>query len=394
MTYFVKLGRVQPLAFAEFKNLLKLYDLPGDVENLANSYAIFIPQIETSMMSLLSLANNSGGIVKISREIGRVSGVDLTSFLRAKIAELDNCHDFGVSLVDCQLKLKALLENVKKNNSWHYVLPKGKDQELSSAQIIKNKLTEFIVKKEGESFRIFQTIFTQNIGEWVENDLRREFIDSRLGMLPLKVARQMVNLARDGKEKVLLDPFCGLGTILAEALRVGINEIIGSDLNPEILKKCEENLKPVIIASSQNNRQVSAQFLVSDAGRLASNIKIPIDLIVTEPFLGDAKKIQKVLGPRYQGNAVFEIKNILRGLEKMYIGCLKEWRKFLVPEKARVVIVAPRFILGTRRFSFNLVEIGKNLGYNLEIEPLEYYRPQALVQRIIYVFKLGIQKNR
>ena len=59
--------------------------------------------------------------------------------------------------------------------------------------------------------------------------------------MPPRLARMMVNLSSCGKGKVLLDPFCGVGTILQEALLEGAS-VIGTDANAWCVKASEENL--------------------------------------------------------------------------------------------------------------------------------------------------------
>lgn len=60
--------------------------------------------------------------------------------------------------------------------------------------------------------------------------------------LSTRVARAVVNIAVPNPDKVkVIDPCCGIGTVLIEALSMGI-DIVGSDVNPLVLPGTRENI--------------------------------------------------------------------------------------------------------------------------------------------------------
>jgi tRNA G10 N-methylase Trm11 len=60
--------------------------------------------------------------------------------------------------------------------------------------------------------------------------------------LSTRVARAVANIAAPNPEGVkMIDPCCGIGTVLVEALSMGMN-IVGSDRNPLILPGARENI--------------------------------------------------------------------------------------------------------------------------------------------------------
>jgi len=89
-----------------------------------------------------------------------------------------------------------------------------------------------------------------------------------------KLARCMVNLTRVKKEKIFLDPFCGVGGFLIEAGLIGC-KVIGCDLNPRMVYGTIQNLK---------------FFKINPLGvMLADAKKIPIkeiDFVTTDPPYG------------------------------------------------------------------------------------------------------------
>lgn len=60
--------------------------------------------------------------------------------------------------------------------------------------------------------------------------------------LGTRVARAVVNIAVPNPlERKVIDPCCGIGTVLVEALSMGI-DIVGSDYNPLVMKGARENI--------------------------------------------------------------------------------------------------------------------------------------------------------
>jgi tRNA (guanine10-N2)-dimethyltransferase len=94
--------------------------------------------------------------------------------------------------------------------------------------------------------------------------------------MPPKLARCMVNLARASSGSLVLDPFCGAGSILLEAGVVGCR-VVGSDVNEVMVEGCSRNLKYF---------QIPFDGLIKGDAR-----KLPytaVDCIVTDPPYGRA----------------------------------------------------------------------------------------------------------
>lgn len=96
-----------------------------------------------------------------------------------------------------------------------------------------------------------------------------------------KFARALVNLSRLKAGDILLDPFCGTGGIMIEAGLIGI-EIIGCDLDENMVNGCKENLKWAGLSNYS--------LYQSDIGELERVYKkaTKLDAIVTEPPYGRA----------------------------------------------------------------------------------------------------------
>lgn len=262
--------------------------------------------------------------------------------------------------------------------SARFVLPR-EGSVVSTVAIEKDHVEELVLIKTNEEFIIGKTMCVQPFEEWSARDYDRPNADPKAGMLPPKVARMVVNIAlgSDSRGKTLLDPFCGMGTILGEALLRGVNTL-GSDIDADVIAKAKKNISWVISAYES---KTNARIFVSDASHVSEELGIVrIDAIATEPFMGTTRLGEgKITDPK-------EIANIVKGLDKLYIGCLKEWASILKPGGV-VVIAIPSFSIGGRVYSVKkAVDTCENLGYTKHLDPVAYGRPHAIVQRNFFIF--------
>ena len=144
--------------------------------------------------------------------------------------------DIG-SMTKLGIRIKKALS--KKDRSIRFI--PNKELDLNSASVYHNKLTsehgiEIIVAKIKNRIIIARTSYVQNIDAYRNRDQERPFRDSKIGMLPPKLAQILINLAKSNNKdpKTVLDPFCGTGVVLQEALLMGL-DVIGSDLNPKMV---------------------------------------------------------------------------------------------------------------------------------------------------------------
>jgi len=95
--------------------------------------------------------------------------------------------------------------------------------------------------------------------------------------LPVKLARAMINLARAKRDSILLDPFCGTGSVLVEAASMGIR-VVGIDIDYEMASGSRLNLRHygldslVVLGDSLHPMVSSVDSIVTDPpyGRAAS----------------------------------------------------------------------------------------------------------------------------
>lgn len=126
------------------------------------------------------------------------------------------------------------------------------DVTLGSATVLYNKLTgengwELCIVSDGKETYLTQTTHIQDIDAYAARDQKRPYRDAKVGMLPPKLAQIIINLAKHDEkinpqsEQHLLDPFCGTGVLLQEALLMGYF-VHGSDIDPRMIMYTKKNI--------------------------------------------------------------------------------------------------------------------------------------------------------
>jgi tRNA G10 N-methylase Trm11 len=168
--------------------------------------------------------------------------------------KIDGKLIFGISVFGLNVparKIAATALKVKKSikSSGHSVRMVPHDKtELGSATVLYNKLTakngwELLVISDGKTAYLAQTFKIQDIDAYSERDQARPMRDAKVGMLPPKLAQIIINLSVGIKQKDIriLDPFCGTGVLLQEAMLMDF-DIYGTDLEPRMIQYSIENL--------------------------------------------------------------------------------------------------------------------------------------------------------
>lgn len=337
------------------------------------------------------LIHRLGGTVKIAVEVGRHERVTEEIILSALMPHVtEGKIAFGISVygsVGISQSVSAAVKQslVSQGIRVRYVEAKH-ESALGSVVIEKQNLVEVIVIAIPGTFIVAVTQAVQDFEAWNKRDSARPMVDPHRGMLPPKVARMIVNIALQPGSKTtktkqtLLDPFCGVGTVLSEAMLSNC-DIIGVDISPGTVARAQKNIAWLKAEYGLLTKK-DANILVGDATHVSELLKgASVDAIATEPFMGAQMhtKEGETLSPD-------RVKNILKGLEKLYIGCLKDWFHVLSPG-GRIVMAMPQYMINGRIVTVkNVVDRCESLGYTLLTGPIEYSRPQAQVRREFYVF--------
>ena len=345
------------------------------------------------------LINILGGTIKIARynqSLDKLSNLDV--FLWYDILEKnlkpDKKNHFGFSLYNDSndksiQKIAFELKKLLKENKYKSRLVTSQDAILSSVVVSKNKLigNELLIIKHENKYMLALTEAVQDFVRYGWRDMKRPHRDDKSGMLPPKVAQMMVNLAEgldqsgeagENKNKNLLDPFCGSGTVLQEAILLGYQNIYGSDINPRSVTETTENLNWLL---ENFKAKANLKILESDIKNIDKKLDAnSINTIVTEPFMGDARLIARL-------NKTSDINKIKDELQILYTLAFEKFKKILSP-KAMIVFVFPVFNIAGQDIYTLDKKIISQLGFEYKLDKdIIYNRPGQKVKRQITVWQ-------
>jgi tRNA G10 N-methylase Trm11 len=207
-----------------------------------------------------------------------------------------------------------------------------KQAQLSHVEVLKKNLVDnkaevlFCIGRTETWVAV--TIAVHNPFEFQKRDIYKPNQRKIFGMPP-RLARMMINLSACKQGKTLLDPFCGVGTILQEALMEKAI-VVGMDVNPWCVKAATENLE--WLAQEYGLGNADFRVLQGDVGRLVEKMgQEALNCIVCEPDLGPALR-QVPTGPYAE--------KIIQKLEPLYFGFVDQAYRALKPG-GRLVLVTP-----------------------------------------------------
>lgn len=289
-------------------------------------------------------------------------------------------------------------QRLKKHNVSIRVIP-SKNQSLSTAISHNNKLglsdkkIELLIVRGGKKTIIAISEGAQNITSYARRDQNRPKRDAFVGMLPPKLAQTMINLGagsnqpqiniqngdRSQKTLSLLDPFCGTGTVLQEAILKGFTAY-GTDLSDKMVDYSTENIDWLIDEFRPYGKKGS--IYQADATSEKWNIAPGINTVVCETYLGQPFSTppseKKLLEVRENCNRIISnfLKNIGTQLER----------------GTQICVAVPAWKKQNGEFShLPLVDFLHELGYNskefMRVKPqdLIYYRENQVVARELLV---------
>jgi len=203
--------------------------------------------------------------------------------------------------------------------------------QLSPVEVLKKHLveskTEILLCIGRKQTMVANTVAVHNPFEFQKRDVGKPN-QRKIFAMPPRLARIMVNLASCTQGRLLLDPFCGVGTILQEALLAEL-KVIGVDLNPWCIKAAEENLE--WLKREYSLEKAEYTIFQGDARRLSDKLIERVDAIATEPDLGPA--LRQVPTTPYA-------KKIIAKLKPLYAGLLEAAYRVLKKD-GRLVLVTP-----------------------------------------------------
>jgi tRNA G10 N-methylase Trm11 len=226
--------------------------------------------------------------------------------------------------------------------------------QLTNVEVIKKNLisesAEIIVCCSKNKAYVGITKAIHNPFEFQKRDVGRPKQRIIFSISP-RLSNILINLSWAKEGDTILDPFCGIGTILQEAVLNGI-KIRGLDLDSECIEAAKENLKWL---AKEYELYFDEKIMVGDSRKLSEYFEEnSIDAIATEPYLGPPLKKK----PSLQ-----EINEIFEEIKNLYEDSLREMYKVLKPNK-RIAIVSPCIrTTKSKCIKFDFKSIASKIGF-------------------------------
>ncbi len=191
-----------------------------------------------------------------------------------------------------------------------------------------------------------------------------------LHTVSIRLAKILINLSGAKPRDTLLDPFCGIGTVLQEALLMHM-EVIGVDKDKFCIEASKQNIDWV---RKQYNCSESYRLIHSDSRQLCQYLT-SVDCVATEPYLGPFLK-------KYPTET--EARRIIQELLPLYQEVLFHLLKIT---KKKIVFITPRFRTTAKKDApINLAPFLEKKGISFE-GPFLYASPTSRILREIWIIK-------
>ena len=384
MKYLAVLGRQPEISIAELSALF------SDVKKINNSLATFTADSVN--------IDRLGGSIKIAKKLDTPPLEYLQKVEDGKITIGVSDYSKGSSARSAKteaLKLKQIL--VRHGRSVRVV--ESHDKALPTATSLHNGLSGKNTKK-CELIKVdkdwYRVVGVQDIDAYTKRDQARPARDAKVGMLPPKLAQILINLCGPlPAGSRILDPFCGTGVVLQEALLMGYTAY-GTDLSDRMIEYSQRNLEwlsrehceerragtasPVTTgASVARSRDNSFEVSIGDATSFKWSGNI--DAVACEGYLGAP---MSTVPPEIKlKDQKHECGSIILGFLKNLSGQIKS--------DTPVVIAAPAWLRSDGTYSrLDIVDEIENMGYNVKDisrEGLLYHRNDQIVARDIIILR-------
>ena len=406
MQSLMVLGRQPALGLAELESLY------GSAKVTAVGEKVAVVDVDPCLLAFDRL----GGSVKFCRILTTLETTNWKE-IEKFLAQVSPGHSermpegkmrLGLSVIGFDISLKKLeasgltLKKAIKKTGRNVRLVPNKAPELNTAQVLHNQLTgptgwELVFIRDGSKTVIAQTVKVQDIESYTRRDRERPKRDTKVGMLPPKLAQIIINLAvgelptdklesicdipagepipRKLLGKTVLDPFCGTGVLLQEALLMGY-DIYGTDLEQRMVDYSQANLDWLKEIYNFDEKERL------EAGDATGHHWQTADFVASETYLGRPLTSLPDAETMAQNTADCNliIKKFLRNIHDQ------------IKPGTRLCLAVPAW--QTKRDQFKclpLVDQIEDLGYNrvsfehLGNESLIYYRPDQIVARQLLV---------
>ncbi len=258
----------------------------------------------------------------------------------------------------------------------------GNGTEVLAREVVSRKIIDFVVIQVGDRYWTGVTCYVPDIEQFHVRSNERPVVSANVS-ISSRLAKLLLNVSGVRKGETVLDPFCGSGTILMEALLAGA-DAVGVDRDPVRIRNAEQNLEWLRKKYKISNRSYSLK--VGDATQLENVIPgTQVDAVISEP----------IFLPRIEAAPSLEkAKKLIRNSSRLYSDSLYSIAR-VVRKGGRVVIVAPSLRTAAGKNVSVLLENVHEVGLRLyRPKPHHFEYPVEIsnentrwVKRLIYVLE-------
>ena len=286
---------------------------------------------------------------------------------------------YGVNGDEYEALARSLLDEFRRTGFRKVRLLRPKGNELMAEEVLSHKVLDVIAFPYHGGYGLGPTSWVSHSLPLRDRGVRKPAPHSEISMSP-RLASLLLNLAGLSSGQIVLDPFCGSGTILAEAL-LRSYKCFGFDTNEARIRDARRNLSWL----SHDVHHANFNLRVGDARELLPALGgSQVDAVVTEPLLLPTLRAR----PRLSTTSA-----LLERASEVYADAMTSMAKVISPG-GRIVMVVP--VVRTME--------GKDLTITLECKSLglKPYQPRPInfeypvmlsfestrwIKRAVYVFE-------
>ena len=325
--------------------------------------------------SSAGLLPNLAGIHKFGPLVARYRGDErsIPALTERVAGELDEVRrlalsGYEMSEDDYEALVRAVLDSVREAGFKKVKLLRPKGNELLAEHILSRQALDIIAFPYGDGYALGPTAWVSDVASIHQRAVAKPAPRSEISLSP-RLARLLVNLSGLSAGQLLVDPFCGSGTILAEGLSKSL-DCVGVDSSQNRLRDARKNLG----WARRNGAGGRYRLERGDAREIRGMLSAPAGGVVTEPLLLpqlDYRPSTAVAG------------DMIEQAGEVYATALASMAEVLVPG-GRIVIVVP-VIHTTRDEDVAMALEGGRLG-------LREYQPGP--RRFQYPIRLSFESTR
>lgn len=364
MEYFFILGRNPQLSYAEACSYLESHDIKFTTILFEQNFLIISTEAELKLD-----VQDLGGTMKFGKIMFSGKPKDFEKYFdgyfmpeeKFTFSVVGNLIDETEETLMAKFKKEKLKAQVRHSHT-RLKLQDGENFDISNADA---QFFCYEIEKKIYFGRVEQEYSHKDVKE---RDMKKPMRRESLAISP-RLAKILINLSQTKKGELLLDPFCGVGGIIQEALLKGIN-CLGVDKDREAIIGAKHNLSWLT-----DNYKINARYSLLNAD--SRNLpRARVDGVATEPALGEL--IRRKLSND-------ESKRFICEFEDLIIPILNSIAQAKTKE-AKIVLTMPK----VREVSVNLQDICRATGLqiyqipNIEM-PIKEFREDQYVSREIVI---------